>query len=153
MQALELRVPPVAQVLVVGAAMWAGAGVFPGFAVGIALPVWVTAGLVVLGVAVALAGVWQFRQARTTVDPRFPDKSSQLVVEGVYRLSRNPMYLGFVLILLGWAAMLMNYLSFGWLAVFVAYINRFQITPEERFMAQKFGPAFADYAARVRRWL
>lgn len=108
---------------------------------------------IAIGLAVALLGVLEFRKAKTTVDPRFPNKTTRLVVGGVFRISRNPMYLGFFLVLFGWAYYLMNYLAFLLLPLFVLYMNRFQIQPEERHMAEKFGDEFNAYAARVRRWI
>jgi protein-S-isoprenylcysteine O-methyltransferase Ste14 len=75
------------------------------------------------------------------------------VTHGLYRISRNPMYVGSVLLLLGWAVYLSALLPFAGIAVFVAYITRFQIRPEERVLAALFGEAYANYAARVRRWL
>jgi len=82
-----------------------------------------------------------------------PQSSSVLVVSGVYKLTRNPMYLGFLLVLLGWAVFLSNVLAFLLLQAFIAYMNRFQIEPEERALASLFGQDFADYKSRVRRWL
>ncbi len=109
--------------------------------------------LLVAGISLALLGVLEFRKSSTTVDPRFPDKSSQLVTTGVYRISRNPMYLGFLVILLGWSLYLVNYIALLLLPAFVAYMTHFQIKPEERVMAQKFSGQFSGYTARVRRWI
>jgi len=111
------------------------------------------ASLVLAGFVVAILGVREFRKAGTTVDPRFPEKAESLVTDGIFRYSRNPMYLGLLCVLLGWAVYLANWPAFLFLPVFVAYMNRFQIRPEERHMLRKFGDAFSDYASRVRRWL
>lgn len=109
--------------------------------------------LVLVGVIVALAGVVALRRHKTTVNPFTPDQSSSLVATGIYRFSRNPMYLGFLLALAGWAAYLANWGSALLLPAFVAYMNRFQIQPEERALTQRFGPQFLAYAKSVRRWL
>jgi len=109
--------------------------------------------LVLAGAWVALAGVVAFRRHKTTVNPFRPDQSSSLVASGIYRFSRNPMYLGFLLALLGWAAYLANWASALLLPAFVAYMNRFQIKPEERALAERFGPEFLAYCKSVRRWL
>ena len=106
-----------------------------------------------IGVAFALRGVLEFRSAGTTVDPRVPDQSVSLVIRGVYRISRNPMYAGFLLVLIAWGMFLSNLASFVLLPVFVIYMNRFQITPEERHMREKFGEAYREYEAEVRRWI
>ena len=67
--------------------------------------------------------------------------------------SRNPMYLGFLLLLLALACYLMNVAAMALLPLFVLYMNRFQIAPEERFLLQKFGAEYQAYCERVRRWL
>ena len=82
-----------------------------------------------------------------------PGETTALVAVGVYKLTRNPMYLGMLLMLIGWAIFLSNVVAFAFLPVFVLYINRFQIEPEERVLALKFGSEFAAYQTRVRRWL
>jgi protein-S-isoprenylcysteine O-methyltransferase Ste14 len=109
--------------------------------------------LVVLGGAVALAGVVAFRSKRTTVNPLTPGASSSIVSGGVYRVSRNPMYLGFFLVLAGWALYLSNAGAVLLLPAFLAYLTQYQIKPEERALLAKFGPEFAQYMARVRRWV
>jgi protein-S-isoprenylcysteine O-methyltransferase Ste14 len=109
--------------------------------------------LALAGALVALAGVVAFRRQETTVNPLTPSESSSLVASGIYRFSRNPMYLGFVLALLGWAAFLGNWVSALLLPAFVAYMSRFQIQPEERALAERFGPEFIAYSQSVRRWL
>lgn len=75
------------------------------------------------------------------------------MVGGVYRATRNPMYVGLALLLLAWTVYLGAPLALLGVAAFVAYITRFQIVPEERVLAQKFGPEFGAYRSRVRRWL
>lgn len=153
MKNLELRIPPLVQMIVIAAGMWALAAAFPALNIPIDTTPALAASLVAAGAVVAVLGVFEFRKANTTVDPRFPAKSSRLVVSGVYRISRNPMYLGFFLVLFGWAAYLMHYLAFLLLPLFPVYMNRFQIQPEEQHMARKFGDEFQAYSARVRRWI
>lgn len=110
-------------------------------------------GFAAAGLAVDLAGLIAFRRARTTVNPLRPGSASSLVREGIYRRSRNPMYLGMLLVLAGWAAWLANPLALLGLPAFVLYIGRFQIVPEERALSQRFGAEFERYRAQVRRWL
>jgi protein-S-isoprenylcysteine O-methyltransferase Ste14 len=107
----------------------------------------------IAGIAIAAAGVVGFRRAGTTVDPRIPDKATSLVTGGIYRLSRNPMYLGMALLLAALALARAD--AAGLLAVplFVAYIGRYQIAPEERALAQRFGDEFSGWCRRTRRWL
>lgn len=106
-----------------------------------------------LGVSVALAGVVEFRRAQTTVDPIHPDRASALVVGGIYRVTRNPMYLGFALLLAGWVLVLESPPGVIVTVAFVLYLNHFQIPPEEAALSARFGEVFSSYEARVRRWL
>ncbi|MES9926257.1 MAG: isoprenylcysteine carboxylmethyltransferase family protein [Candidatus Thiodiazotropha endolucinida] len=106
-----------------------------------------------LGVVISLLGVLEFRKAKTTSDPRVPQQTTSFVKSGIYRLSRNPMYLGFLLILFGWAVYLSQVLSLLLVIAFVLYMNRFQIALEERFMLEKFGDEYVSYKSKVRRWI
>ena len=153
MRSLELKIPPAALGLLLGALMWATARSLP--ALGLALPAGpVIAGiLAAVGVLVALLGVVSFRRAKTTVNPLSPETASALVTSGIYQRTRNPMYLGMLLVLLGWAVFLANVLTLLFPAVFVVLMNRLQILPEERALTAMFGSKFADYQSRVRRWL
>lgn len=150
---LELKVPPVAVGVIAAALMWSAALATPDvgflFPSNLLFPV----GLAFIGALTCLAGVVSFRRARTTVNPMKPACTSALVVSGIYSYTRNPMYLGFLLILLAWAAALSNMLALVALPAFVLYMNRFQILPEERALASRFAQDYAEYRARVRRWL
>jgi protein-S-isoprenylcysteine O-methyltransferase Ste14 len=152
MSRLDLRVPPVAVVLLAGAVMWLLASAFPwpGDLLG-GLP----AALLIAGagMAIAVAGVVAFRRARTTVNPMKPETSSALVERGIYRFTRNPMYLGMALALAAWAVWLGSVAAAAVLPAFTLYMTRFQIIPEERALAATFGEAFRAYRGRVRRWL
>jgi protein-S-isoprenylcysteine O-methyltransferase Ste14 len=153
MQVLELKMPPVALVLLVAAFMWLASWAMPAFGFELPLGGILSASVALAGAIICGLGIVSFRQARTTVNPMKPDSASSLVVSGVYRLTRNPMYLGFLLILLGWAIFLSNALAFLFLPAFLVYMNRFQIEPEEKALHALFGEQFAAYTARVRRWL
>ena len=152
-RSLELRVPPVAVVLVAGALMWALAWALPW--PGPELPGRVLPALLAAlsGVAAGIAGIIEFRRARTTVNPMTPSASSSLVDRGIYRRTRNPMYLGMALLLLGWGIWLGSLVALLVLPLFTAWLTRFQIIPEERALAARFGEEFAAYQRRVRRWL
>lgn len=153
MPSLELKLPPPLVAIAVAALMATIAFLLP--AAGLPLPKRsLLAGLLVAsGVLVALAGIVGFHRHRTTVNPHTPERTTTLVTSGIYRHTRNPMYLGLLLVLAGWAAWLANAASLPLLAVFVLYLNRYQIGPEERTLALRFGEAFNDYRAAVRRWL
>lgn len=150
---MELKIPPLAQVLVIGIGMLIISILLPSF--GVLSPAARLVGLIliVVGVILAFAGVMEFRRLKTTVDPRYPNNSERLVCAGIYKLSRNPMYLGMFIILLGWSIYLANLLSFVLLPVFVFYMNHFQIRPEERVLSEKFGTEFDLYCNEVRRWI
>src|SRR5690554_3959289 len=109
-------------------------------------------GLFIAGLLIALAGVIGFRRARTTVNPMQPETSRVLVQTGIYRFTRNPMYLGFLLMLAGYGVWLANLPALVWLIGYVLYLTQFQIIPEERWLSQKFGADFQYYRERVRRW-
>lgn len=153
MPSLELKIPPllltaIAMALSVAAGAWLPAFNWP-FAGHKALAVV----LFVAGLCVMLWAALQFRLQHTTLDPRYPAKSTSVVTHGVYRFTRNPMYLGMALMLAGvaaWAASLLGALiTIG----FCVYLTELQIKPEERFLLQQFGEEFSHYKARVRRWL
>jgi protein-S-isoprenylcysteine O-methyltransferase Ste14 len=150
---LELRVPPVPLALVAAALMWCARSATPDLTLPFPSSLVFPVALALIGALTCLAGVVSFRRARTTVNPMKPDSTSALVVSGIYRYTRNPMYLGFLLILLACAAALANALALIALPVFVLYMNRFQISPEERVLDSRFAPEYAEYRARVRRWL
>ena len=107
----------------------------------------------IAGLALSFSGVVAFGKRGTTVNPTKPQAATAVVSHGVYRLTRNPMYLGFALFLAGWAAYLSNWGAALVLPLFVAYMTRFQIMPEERALLLKFGGPYADYLASVRRWI
>ena len=151
-RSLELRIPPVALLIIFAAVMAVLAHAVPA-SVSVPERLTVAVVLVVAGALVALAGVVAFRRHKTTVNPFTPEQSSSLVATGIYRFSRNPMYLGFLLALVGWCAYLANWVSALLLPVFVAYLNRFQIQPEERALKERFGQQFLAYSQSVRRWL
>ncbi len=153
----EHKIPPPVIDLAVGLLMWALARAVPAaqlwpqgawpFGLGAAL------GIALAGGLIALAGTWQFRRAHTTINPLSPAKTSALVTGGVYRITRNPMYLGMLLVLIGWGVWLGNAAAWLALPLSVGLLNTLQIKPEERLLRQRFGDAYARYAARVRRWL
>jgi protein-S-isoprenylcysteine O-methyltransferase Ste14 len=153
MQTLELKIPPPVIALLVAVSMWLAQRYVPslGFVIAWQLPLSIV--LMLLGIALALSGVHAFRKARTTVNPLKPETTSAVVATGIYRFTRNPMYLGMLTVLVGWACFLANALSFFLLPLFVLYMNRFQIGPEERVLSEHFGSEYTRYMQSVRRWL
>ena len=152
MNALELKIPPPIVATLVAALMWLASRA-PALRLEVPARRMIAASLAVFGVAVATAGISSFKRAQTTVNPLKPQSTSSLVVSGVYRVSRNPMYVGMLLMLLGWAVLLSNVLALAIVPAFVLYMNRFQIGPEETVLARMFGGEYETYRSRVRRWI
>lgn len=152
MQKLELKVPPLVVVAVTALLMWFIAQALPLVFV-VPMKWLVVLFFIMCGFASVLAGVLEFRRAQTTVNPMAPQESTALVTRGIYRFTRNPMYLGFLLALLGWGIWLSSLPALLLVAGYVLYMNRFQIKPEERFLAQAFGAPYLQYKQQVRRWL
>jgi protein-S-isoprenylcysteine O-methyltransferase Ste14 len=152
-QTLELKIPPLGLVVVAGLLMWLGAAYFPTLSFQFPFQSVVAWVIGMLGVLACALGVIEFNRAKTTVNPTKPDSASSLVRTGIYRRTRNPMYLGFLLILVGWATAMANVVAFVVLPGFVIYMNRFQIKPEERALKSIFGDDFKAYCVEARRWI
>src|SRR5262245_18653212 len=150
---LELKVPPPVVALLFGLLMWlvsslgGTANASFGYRLGAAVVI------ASIGVVFGFAGMASFVRAKTTMNPTRPSATSSLVTNGVFRVTRNPMYLSLVLYLVAWAAYLSNWLALLLVPVFVLYIDHFQIKPEEQALSALFGPEYTTYKARVRRWL
>ena len=153
MNSLELKIPPPLQVLIIAIAMYGVSKVLPVWQFSFAGSTWLACGLVIIGLGISMLGVTEFKKAQTTVNPHTPEKSTYLVTSGIYHYTRNPMYLGLAIILLGGALELSHFLAFLLLPVFISYITYFQIKPEEAVMTQKFGDKYRTYFTQVRRWL
>jgi protein-S-isoprenylcysteine O-methyltransferase Ste14 len=149
----RLEDPPLVVGLAIAGVMWLMAWVLPEYRFTLPFRMQMAQIVAVAGFVVAAWGVVAFRRAGTTVNPMKPESSSSLVSSGIYSYTRNPMYLGFLLALLAWAIYLSHPAAFLVLPLFVVYMNRFQIVPEERALASMFGETFLSYMSRVRRWL
>lgn len=148
-----MRIPPL---LVTGAfagMMWCAAVLTPSLTVAMPGKKVVAILCAVAGVVVALMGVVAFRRAATTVNPVRPRDATSLVTGGIYRYTRNPMYLGFLLLLLAWGVWLAHVLACAIIPLFVVFMNRFQIAAEEHALRDRFGDSFASYLRSTRRWL
>ncbi len=150
---MKLKIPPPLFGLALLAMMWAVKTLIP---VGVFhFPGQRTLAVIfaATGFVISFAAMREFRRAQTTVNPMAPEQASQLVKEGIFQLSRNPMYVGLAFILTGgaiWFGSLLNALV---VVFYVFYITEFQIKPEEQAMAKNFGSEYEDYCAKVRRWL
>jgi len=153
MRSLELKIPPAVVFLVCIVGMWTITRIFPQANFVLPFSKLIAIALVVFGAGIALSGLQSFRRHQTTVHPSKPEKASSLVNTGIFRLSRNPMYLGLASCLLAWGTYLENIGAVLGVPAFVLYLTQFQIKPEERELRKKFGAAYDDFATNVRRWL
>jgi protein-S-isoprenylcysteine O-methyltransferase Ste14 len=151
--ALELKVPPLVTMLLTAALMWLVSWATPALRFAFPVRTLLALSFLIIGVIISVLGVASFWRAKTTVNPMTPHACSSLVSGGIYTLTRNPMYLGFLFALVGWAIFWGNILAFFLLPAFIVYMNRFQIQPEERALTSLFGQQFSTYKSRVRRWL
>lgn len=150
---MATRIPPPVVMLGVALLMWLAACRLPPAPVDFPGRLAVALLLAGAGLAVAVAGALAFRRARTTLNPLRPSEASALVAEGIFRYTRNPMYLGDLLVLLGWGVYLGSLPALILSPVFVLWIGRWQIPAEEAALEARFGDAYAAYRRRTRRWL
>ena len=153
MRWLETRIPPPVVMLLCAIGIWALRRYFPESGIYIPGRRWVYGTLLALGIAAALAGVLAFHRARTTLNPVTPGAASSLVTGGIYRFTRNPIYVGDVLILAAVAVFFSNPLGIAGIVLFVFWMDVLQIPAEERALREKFGDAYEAYCARVGRWI
>lgn len=145
--------PPLIGLLLAAAMAATDRWLVPGWAS--TLPGQQSAAIGVMGVGLIIEAIAAaaFFRAKTTVNPLAPQNSTTLVVTGLYRFSRNPMYLGMAILLTGWALWLGNPANAVFLILFVALITVLQIKPEEKALRDNFGDEYDAYCARVRRWI
>ena len=148
---LELKIPPPVVALFCAWVIWRFPAIGPVLTEAAREPVAMV--LAALGLACDMAAIAGFLRARTTINPMRPTGTSTLVEQGIYRLTRNPMYLGLALLLSAWCIWRGPLLAAMVIAAFVIYITRFQILPEERVLAARFPDSYPGYCSRVRRWL
>ena len=153
MRALENRIPPPLVALMFSFIMWWLSAFSVASDYSDIVRVSLVSLIVMVGAFFCLSGVVSFRRARTTVNPLQPEKASSLVCSGIYRFSRNPMYVGFALFLVSLAIYLSSPLSMLGVMGFILYMNEYQIKPEERVLTEIFGSEFVSYTSAVRRWL
>ena len=150
---LALKIPPALLFVIWLAVMASLRFIFPGLNYQFFLTPYVAALFFFLGLLLILVAFFHFRKEQTSVNPRRPEQTSHIIKTGIYKLSRNPMYLGFFMWLTAWAFILANLVGFVFLPLFVFYMNRYQIIPEEKILHQKFGDIYHRYLQKVGRWL
>ena len=148
---LKTKIPPPIVALVFGFLINYTKDIFPEIHIGmekILGSVVIISGLIMIASAIAL-----FKKNKTTVTPLNPSKSTKLVIKGIYKYSRNPMYLGLSFLLLGVSIILNPIGGFVFIPLFILYLNLFQIIPEENAMSDLFEQEFLEYKKTVRRWI
>ena len=155
MSRLEMRVPPPVVMALCGAIAWGLVQAWPSALVALpsSLRLILVASLTVLGLLLNLLPKLAFGRAGTTVNPLRPASSRTLVTTGLHGVSRNPLYLGHALLLVAWACWLRHPAALIGAPLYMAYVTRYQILPEELALSATFGTAYDAYRARVRRWL
>lgn len=109
--------------------------------------------ILLIGIAILINPVFKFIKSKTTVNPINFKKVNKLVTSGIYKYSRNPMYLGMILIVISTAIFYLNYYSIITPFIFYFWINTFQIKREEIFLKEKFGKEYLSYSFKTRRWI
>jgi protein-S-isoprenylcysteine O-methyltransferase Ste14 len=109
--------------------------------------------MIISGFIIILSAIILFKKYKTTITPLNPSNATKLITGGIYKFSRNPMYLGLLLVLLGISFMINIIGGFLLIPLFILYLNLFQIIPEENAMVDLFKDEFLDYKKNVRRWI
>jgi len=150
---LELKVIPPVQFIISSGLMFSLATYFPQyyFNLSISLPLIIL--LILIASVIGALALYDFRKHNTTFHPHTPEKTSTVVDSGVFAYSRNPMYISLLLVLIALGIYLQNVSSFTIIPVFIWYITRFQIIPEEKMLNKLFPNDYLLYCQKVRRWL
>lgn len=153
MKKFELKIHPPVVALIAAAISWLSTQMLPYLKFEIMnrwiLIIFLLASAGILG----LTGIKQFRDALTTIHPHKPEQTQKLITDGLYKYTRNPMYLGLLFGLLACVVWLGSPVALLGPLFFIVYITRFQIQPEERILKEKFGENYEEYLKKVRRWL
>lgn len=150
---MELKIPPPLLALTFAILMWGISKISSLGSLESAMTAPLSLVVLTIGLVINISAVVSFRSANTTVNPMRPKSTTQLVDAGVYKLSRNPMYLGAALILSSWSIWLGNSFNLAALVLFIWYMTKFQIIPEEKALKELFPSEFELYKAKVRRWI
>ncbi|MDX1556190.1 MAG: isoprenylcysteine carboxylmethyltransferase family protein [Xanthomonadales bacterium] len=150
---MQNKVPPPLLMIATGALMWWVASSSFAFPFSMPFVPAIRTLVIAIGALLTVSGIVRFARLKTTVNPIKLDESTRLATTGVYRISRNPMYLGLTIMLLGWGVHLGSPVNILCIAAFVAYMTQFQIKPEETALRKLFGDEFEAYCGKVRRWI
>ena len=149
----ELKIPPVLVTLITILIAYVLAKAIPITIIDILYNDVVAGCFIFLGFVLILNSLFIFKYHETTANPLKPETSSTLVTTGTYKLSRNPIYLGLLLIVLGMIIYYKALSSIIIIPIFIWYMTQYQIIHEENAMKSLFGSEYENYYQRVRRWL
>lgn len=150
---MKNKVPPPLWMILTGALMWLVDERVQSLHFSVPYLVEARTFVTLIGAAFVVIAIVQFAKLKTTVNPLEPHKSTSLSTNGVYRITRNPMYLGLALMLVGWGLHLGNPLNLICIAGFVILMTQWQIKPEEAALRDLFGEEYKVYCRKVRRWI
>lgn len=150
---MKLLIPPPVYALIIGVLMWFLNRNFP--VVHFIDSPWNKIGIAMIVIAASfdLWSIFLFLKKHTTANPMKPENTTGIVTKGLYKITRNPMYVGLLTILTGYAIWLGSLTPFFVLPLFYLLINEMQIKPEEEILEKKFGQEYLNYKNSVRRWL
>ena len=152
MKYLELKIPPLVLMIIFGVLMTLSSVFLPHTLLDQNTTILVLLVSVIVALVFSLSASYSFKKANTTVNPLSPKSTHALVTKGIYQYTRNPMYLGFAICLLGWVVFLNCPWLLTFVLAFVSYLTRFQIKPEERILTTLFANQYTHYQQHVRRW-
>ena len=109
--------------------------------------------ILLIGMLILINPIFKFIKSKTTIDPIKFKKVNKLIISGIYKYSRNPMYLGLLMIVISTSIFFLNIFSITTPFLFYCWINRFQIKREEIFLTEKFGEEYMSYKITTRRWI
>jgi len=150
---LELKIPPAVVMLFFMILMYFLSSIFSALNIEFMFQTFLSIETAVSGFVLIVAASYVFNEKRTSINPMKPESASSLVRNGVYRFTRNPMYLGIAVILFAWLIFLGNVLNIVNVILFILYMNKYQIIPEERALEKLFGDEYISYKSKVKRWL
>jgi len=149
---LELKVIPPVQLIISALLMISLASYLPQYHFDLTIRLPIVILMILAASIIGILALYDFHKHKTTFHPHTPEKTSKVVDTGVFSYSRNPMYISLALTLIALGVYLQNYSSFTIVPLFIWYITRFQIIPEERMLDKLFPNDYQAYCQKVRRW-
>lgn len=153
LERLRLKVPPLMQCALVAALMWLLARSLDADTSYSAVWSLLVMLVVAAGITLITLALLTLHFGRTTLDPRRPEHTARLITRGIFAYSRNPIYLGMLVLLSGWSLYLDSLYAVPGLPIYLGLVTWLQILPEERVLGLRFGAEYRQYCERVRRWL